>query len=81
MTTSVVWDLPRLAGYPAVVKHLLGSWQTSGILQLRSGVPITPVSSRQNSLSPGMDSRHDRADVVPGVDWRVSGRNRDQKLS
>ena len=40
---------------------------------------FTPVSSAGNSLSPGYSSV-DRADVVPGVDWRLDGISNHQKI-
>jgi len=52
----------------------------SGILFLRSGNPFTPTSSLGNSLSPGYSSV-DRADVVSGVSWKLSGLTRDQQIN
>jgi len=63
-----------------MVRHLLGNWQSSAIVILRSGDPLTPVSSKGNSLTPGTYKAVDRANLVPGADWHVSGRNRDQKI-
>jgi hypothetical protein len=80
VNTSVVYDTPKLAGAPAFVRHLLGNWQSSAIVILRSGDPMTPMSSKGNSLTPGTYKQGDRANLVPGVDWQVSGLNRDQKI-
>lgn len=80
MATSVVWDAPKMRGANAVVRHVLGSWQMSGIITLRSGNPVTLLSSKGNSLSPGRSST-DRAELVPGADWRVSGRNRNEIIN
>jgi hypothetical protein len=46
LTGSVVYSLPDLKGSNTLLQELLGGWQTSGILQTRSGLPenITLVS-------------------------------------
>ena len=59
---------------------MASNWQISGIVVLRSGVPFTPVSSLGNSLSPGYSSI-DRADVVPGVDWRLDNVSRNDQIN
>lgn len=45
-TASAVYDFPDLAGQAAMRRQLLGGWQTSTILQARSGLPenITLIS-------------------------------------
>jgi hypothetical protein len=76
LNVSVVWDMPKLSGSNAAIRHMLGNWQLSTIEALRSGMPLTVTSTLGNSLSPGFGTGVDRADTVPGVDWHVSGRNR-----
>jgi hypothetical protein len=46
LTGSAVYSLPELKGSSSLVRTALGGWQTSGILQTRSGLPtnITLVS-------------------------------------
>ncbi len=46
LTSSVVYKLPDMKGSSPVVRGVLGGWQTSGILQTRSGLPenITLIS-------------------------------------
>ena len=46
LTGSVVYSLPDLKGSSPLLRGVLGGWQTSGILQTRSGLPqnITLVS-------------------------------------
>ena len=46
LTSSVVYSLPELKGSSSFVQKAFGGWQTSGILQTRSGLPtnITLVS-------------------------------------
>jgi hypothetical protein len=61
VTGSVVYSLPQLTGSSSLVREALGGWQTSGILQTRSGLPtnITLVS--------GLFGNPERPDSVPGV--------------
>ena len=80
VNSSVVWDLPKVTAGNRAVRAVGSNWQISGLIFLRSGVPYTPVSSKGNSLSPGYSSI-DRADVVPGVSWRVDGLTRNQQIN
>jgi len=76
LTGSAVYSLPDLKGSNALVRGFLGGWQTSGILQTRSGLPtdITLVS--------GFFGNPVRPDLVPGQPlfvpnhrWPVSSYN------
>jgi hypothetical protein len=60
LTSSVLYSLPDLKGSNTFVRTALGGWQTSGILQTRSGLPtnITLVS--------GFFGNPVRPDYVPG---------------
>jgi hypothetical protein len=60
LTGSVLYSLPDLKGSNSFVQKALGGWQTSGILQTRSGLPtdITVVS--------GFFGNPLRPDYVPG---------------
>ncbi|MEX2263613.1 MAG: carboxypeptidase-like regulatory domain-containing protein [Bryobacteraceae bacterium] len=80
VNASVVWDSPKLATPNPVLRQLGSNWQMSGLVFLRSGNPFTPVSSRGNSFSPGHSSV-DRADLVPGQDWRVGDRGRHEIIN
>jgi outer membrane receptor protein involved in Fe transport len=59
--TSFVYELPRLAGQHFTLRHILGGWDTNGIIVLQSGDPFTVVSGRDNSFS-GVNA--DRADLI-----------------
>jgi len=74
VSLAPVWDLPRLTGHHPAVKAILGGWQMSSIVQLRSGHPLTPTDSGDRSLA-GPWVGGQRADYN-GQDWRVSGRDR-----
>jgi Carboxypeptidase regulatory-like domain/TonB dependent receptor len=60
-TASAVYSLPQMKGSSALVREVLGGWQTSGIVQTRSGLPtnITLIS--------GFFGNPVRPDYVPGV--------------
>jgi hypothetical protein len=64
---SFIYELPGIRGAHGMLNSVLGGWQLSGILQVRSG---TPLRVQQPS---GID--RSRPDIVPGVDpvfsdWR-----------
>jgi hypothetical protein len=40
LTASVVYNLPELKNSNALIRNTLGGWQTSTILQTRSGLPV-----------------------------------------
>jgi hypothetical protein len=67
VTGSVVYSLPTLRGSNTLVREVLGGWQTSSIVQARSGLPenITLVS--------GFFGNPVRPDYVPGQPLYVSG--------
>jgi hypothetical protein len=66
-TGSALYSLPELKGSNSLVRGVLGGWQTSGIIQTRSGLPenITLVS--------GFFGNPVRPDYVPGQPLYVSG--------
>jgi hypothetical protein len=61
LTASTVYTMPQLKNSNSLIRGVLGGWQTSGILQTRSGLPtnITLVS--------GFFGNPVRPDYVPGV--------------
>jgi hypothetical protein len=76
LTSSVVYSLPDLKGSNSFVEKALGGWQTSGILQTRSGLPtnITVVSGFfGNPLRPDYVSGQPL--FVPGHSWPNSSYN------
>jgi hypothetical protein len=60
LTGSVVYSLPDLKGSSPLVRGVLGGWQTSGILQTRSGLPTNIT------LVGGFFGNPVRPDYVPG---------------
>ncbi len=49
LVTSFVWDLPRLASSPALVRYAAGGWQLSGLLSVQSGGPLTILAGKDQS--------------------------------
>lgn len=47
--TSFVWDMPKLAGSPALVRAIAGGWQMSGLLSAQTGGPVTVLAGRDLS--------------------------------
>ncbi len=58
---SFVYEMPRLATQHALVRMVLGGWNLSSIIDVRSGLPFSLTSGRDNSFS-GMGL--DRADIT-----------------
>jgi hypothetical protein len=58
-TTSVVYELPWgrgkrwMSNAPAVVDHILGGWQLTGIVRFQSGRPFTVTTGRDMSNTGG----------------------------
>ncbi len=75
--TSFLWRLPGLTGRNVFVRHVLGGWETNGIITFESGRPFTVVSGRDNSAS-GVNQ--DRADLV-GNPSLSGGRSRGDIVS
>jgi outer membrane receptor protein involved in Fe transport len=48
---SVIYETPAAAAAPALIRHLLGGWQVSGIFRIRTGEPliVTQSSSKAGS--------------------------------
>ena len=62
---SGLYEVPRLVTSNSLANYLLGGWETSGILTLQSGFPITPFVTGGVSQSLGGGDRPDRAEGVP----------------
>ena len=59
LVTHFVWELPG-AGLPGALKHVIGGWQSNGILSLRSGFPFTVTQG--GDLNTGGPVRPDRVE-------------------
>jgi hypothetical protein len=74
---SWVYELPFgrgrrwMSSAPALINGLFGGWETNGIWNWRTGLPVTIASPACANCQMGGD-RSIRADVVPGVSPSVS---------
>lgn len=60
LVANFVWELPG-KGLPGGLKHVLGGWQTNGILSLRSGFPFNVgLGGDPLNLGRGSEQRPDR---------------------
>ncbi|MCI0624573.1 MAG: carboxypeptidase-like regulatory domain-containing protein [Acidobacteria bacterium] len=80
LSFAPIWDLPKLSGANPVARAIFGNWQMTSIVQLRSGHTLTPTTSGPGCLC-GPAAGTQRADLVPGVDSQVSGRDRPEYKS
>ncbi len=44
-TTNFVWEFPWMIEQRGVLGHILGGWQTSGIINIYGGLPLTVITS------------------------------------
>jgi hypothetical protein len=58
ISISYVWQMPKLAEGPRAVKFVLNGWETTGLIQTRSGDPLTITAGGNNS---GTSLGRDRA--------------------
>jgi hypothetical protein len=60
LSASYVYSVPRfMNATPAAVRYVVNGWETSGLVQFRSGDPLTVVSSAANNSGSGQ--QRDRA--------------------
>lgn len=76
LVSSLVWDLPAMKNR-GLVRHILGGWQWSGILTMRSGIPFDVVPGQSSSFS---GTGGERANLV-GNPFLSSDRSTQEKLS
>ena len=74
---SFVWDFPFFKAPGTVAHTVLGGWQLTGILNLRSGIPFSVAAGRATSLS---GTGGERADVI-GDPQLSNDRSKDEKLA
>jgi hypothetical protein len=69
LTMNGVYELPfgRGGNGQGALRHVFGGWQLSGLMQARTGRPLTITASRATGDLPDGNNGSQRADVVPGV--------------
>ena len=66
-----MWDLPQLKGANAVLRNVLGGWQTTGIYQIQSGLSLTVYAGVDRSQQ-GLNNQ-DRVDYLGGNPFGAGG--------
>jgi hypothetical protein len=69
-----IYHLPSARNLPAIARHVLGGWETSGLVTLQGGTPFTALVSGQ-VLNNGLDGNN-RADVLRDPNLSVDQRTR-----
>jgi outer membrane receptor protein involved in Fe transport len=78
LVVSGIWELPRLAQRPVLVRTLFGGWQQNFIWTAETGTPLTARSGIDNDLN-GVGG--DFADYRGG-DWKLgSGRSKQEQIA
>ena len=79
LTINGVYALPFFRnGDGDVLSHFLGGWQLSGLLQARTGRPLTITASRATADLPDGNNSNQRADRVAGVDLYPANQTAEQ---
>ena len=85
LTVNWVYELPyhrdRAQGSGGVLPAVFGGWQLSGLMQARTGRPLTIIVTRATGDLPDGNNRNQRPDSVPGVDPYPATRTPDQWLN
>ena len=64
LAISYVWELPKVSSSWGPLRYILNDWQANGIIQFRSGDPLTIVSSSSDNSKTGQ--MRDRAVFLGG---------------
>ena len=56
LSVDYVWELPWMKDQKGLVGHVLGGWETSGIVAVNSGLPLTVSESSGGLISYGYQS-------------------------
>jgi hypothetical protein len=70
LTVNWIYELPYGRGGSArgFLGHVFGGWNFSGLMQARTGRPLTITVNRSSADLPDGNNSGQRPDVVPGVD-------------
>jgi hypothetical protein len=71
LTMNWVYELPfgrDRGGDDGLMEYAFGGWQLSGVMQARTGRPLTVTVTRSGGDLPDGNNRNQRPDQVPGVD-------------
>lgn len=74
---SGIWEMPKLTKRNALLRNILGGWQSNGIFTVQSGTPLTILSGANNSLN-GVGG--DFANYLGGS-WHLGSRSKQQEIA
>jgi carboxypeptidase family protein len=77
LTMNGVYQLPFGSG-DGLTRFVFGGWQLSGLLQARTGRPLTITASRATGDLPDGNNSNQRADRVTGVDLYPANQTAEQ---
>ena len=80
LTMNWVYELPfdRDRNGDGLLRGIFGGWQLSGLLQARTGRPLTITAARGAGDLPDGNNANQRADVVAGVDLYPANQTAEQ---
>jgi hypothetical protein len=81
LTVNWVYQLPLKSEKGGFVGHVFGGWQFSGLMQARTGRPLTISVTRSTADLPDGNNSAQRADIVPGVSPYPANKTPDQWLN
>jgi hypothetical protein len=86
LTVNWVYELPfgterRYLRESGALHHIFGGWQLSGLIQARTGRPLTITVDRSSAALPDGNNRNQRSDRVPGVNPYPDNRTPDQWIN
>ena len=86
LTVNFVYEVPfgterGSFSEAGLLEHLFGGWQLSGLMQARSGRPLTITVNRAGSDLPDGNNSGQRPDVVLGIDPYPATKTPDQWLN
>lgn len=84
LTVNWIYELPfgegRRYARDGALQHVLGGWMFSGLMQARTGRPLTISVNRSTTDLPDGNNSGQRADIVPGVSPIPSNQSPDHWL-
>jgi hypothetical protein len=81
VTVNWVYQLPLKSDRGGFVGHAFGDWQLSGLVQARTGRPLTISVTRSSGDLPDGNNSDQRADIVPGVNPIPANQSPDQWIN
>ena len=83
VTVNWIYELPYGRGRRAsgFLEHVFGGWNLSGLMQARTGRPLTITVNRSSGDLPDGNNSNQRPDIVPGVNPYPASKSPEQWLN